>query len=126
MAKQRYACSRKPEKTGIGNMKLLKNIIAAFKRSRIYRTLSNKYILATAVFCVWVIFFDQNSLIELARVKISNAEQKRTIKELNENIRAVDSKLMELNSNLDSLEKFAREEYFFHKPEETVYIIEKK
>ena len=28
--------------------------------------------------------------------------------------------------NLDSLEKFAREEYFFHKPEETVYIIEKK
>ena len=88
--------------------------------------MSNKYILATAVFCVWVIFFDQNSLIELARVKISNAEQKRTIKELNENIRAVDSKLMELNSNLDSLEKFAREEYFFHKPEETVYIIEKK
>ena len=107
-------------------MTFLGRQISKIRKSRIFGILSNKYILATLIFGIWVVFFDKNSLIELARVKISNAEQARTIRELQENIKTVDSKLQELNSNLDSLEKFARDQYFFHEPEETVYIIEKK
>ena len=48
----------------------------------------------------------------------------RMIRKLNADIRTTDEKLRELDSDLDSLEKFAREQYFFHKENETVFVVE--
>ena len=38
-------------------------------------------------------------------------------------IRETEEKLDELEANKDSLEKFAREQYLFHEPDEEVFII---
>ena len=52
--------------------------------------------------------------------------QERQIEYYNREIKSIDEKLQELSSNKDSLEKFAREQYYFHEEDEDLYIIEEK
>ena len=54
---------------------------------------------------------------------LSVQKEKRYYKD---EIKATEEKLLELSSNKDSLEKFAREQYIFHKDSEDVYIVVKK
>lgn len=104
-------------------MKSLKNMLKRFEGTFLYRIVTNKYLCVTAIFLVWIVFFDDNSVIQYVRVLFSNRAQSHTIRQMRTEIEQMDSKLRELDSNLDSLEKFAREQYYFHKPEETVYIV---
>ena len=103
----------------------IKNIWVTFRGSRSYRIIRNKYFIATTVFVLLVIFGD-NSLLDLYRVarRINEQEvQKAYYKEL---ITSTEEMLNELSSNKDSLEKFAREQYFFKEPDEDVFILERK
>lgn len=95
------------------------------KDSRLIRILKNKYLLVTVFFVVWIVFFDSNNLISWSsdiRMVIMQERQKNYYKEA---IRETDEKLKELGSNRDSLEKFAREQYFFHEKDEELFIIHK-
>lgn len=96
------------------------------KESRLLKIVKNRFFLATLVFAVWVIFFDQNSLIHWFRVRMRIMRQERQIEYYNREIKSIDEKLQELSSNKDSLEKFAREQYYFHEEDEDLYIIEEK
>lgn len=96
------------------------------KESRLLKIVKNRFFLATLVFAVWVIFFDQNSLIDWFRVRMRIIMQERQIEYYNREIKSIDEKLQELSSNKDSLEKFAREQYYFHEEDEDLYIIEEK
>lgn len=52
------------------------------------------------------------------------AAQERQKRYYKEAIRETDEQLKELDSNLDSLEKFAREQYYFHRADEELFIVE--
>ena len=54
------------------------------------------------------------------------SEQNRQKEYYQELIRTTDEKLNELSSNRDSLEKFAREQYFFKEQDEEIFIVEKR
>jgi cell division protein DivIC len=91
--------------------------------SIIMKSLRNKYLMAVLVFLVWLLIFDNNSLID--RVKYLNTlhemkdEKQYYLKRIDE-----DSKrLNELKTDRDNLEKFAREEYFMKKENEDVFVI---
>jgi hypothetical protein len=87
---------------------------------RIFR---NKFVLATTIFFVYALFLDdvdvfmifskQNRLGQLEQQKIELADKLSEIEDMQ---RVLD--------NAYSLEKFAREERFFHKADEDVYVIE--
>lgn len=94
-----------------------------FKNSLLFRLLKNKFLIAGLIFLVWITFFDENNLISWARVKRNVKEQNRQINYYQNEIKIIDKKLNELNSNLDSLEEFAREQYFFKNSDEDIYII---
>lgn len=96
------------------------------KETRLIKIVKNRFFLATFVFAVWVIFFDQNSLIDWFSVRMRIIRQERQIEYYNKEIKSIDEKLQELSSNKDSLEKFAREQYYFHEEDEDLYIIEEK
>ncbi len=74
-------------------------------------------------FVVWFLFFDQNNFISLIRYnnKISDLTEQK--KELMQTIKRDSIKLYQLETDDKSLEKFAREEYFMHKPNEEVFVI---
>jgi cell division protein DivIC len=91
--------------------------------SIIMKSLRNKYLMAVLVFLVWLLIFDNNSLID--RVKYLNTlhemkdEKQYYLKRIDEDSR----RLNELKTDRDNLEKFAREQYFMKKENEDVFVI---
>ena len=87
------------------------------------KSLRNKYLMAVLVFLVWLLIFDNNSLID--RVKYLNTlhEMKDEKQYYLERIDEDSRRLNELKTDRDNLEKFAREEYFMKKEHEDVFVI---
>lgn len=85
--------------------------------------LKNKYILTTLLFCLWVLFFDQNNLVE----RFQNRREKRQLENDREyyikKTAEDQERLEELKTNDDNLEKFAREQYLMKKENEEVFVI---
>lgn len=79
--------------------------------------------MAVLVFLVWLLIFDQNSLID--RIKYLNTlnemedEKQYYLERIDEDSR----RLKELKTDQDNLEKFAREQYFMKKENEDVFVI---
>lgn len=103
-------------KTAVDYYKVLQN-------TWIGKKLQNKYILTGTVFFLWLLFFDQNSVLE--RRKFSNE-----LKDLNEEkeyylekIEEDSKSLRELKTDNNNLEKFAREQYLMKKDNEDIFII---
>lgn len=84
---------------------------------------TTKYGIVTIIFAVWMGFFDQHNL--WTKRKLS-----RTIEQLEGQVAANQSKLeaaklekIEIEQNI---EKYAREKYYMHRPDEDVLIIDTK
>lgn len=86
--------------------------------------LKNIYIIISAIFIVWMLFLDANSWFpthsELDKQIELLEEQKANLQ------RAIQQDKISIKkfSNLQELEKFARERYFMKKENEEIYIIE--
>jgi cell division protein FtsB len=92
---------------------------------RFFRIIFNKYFIAVLVFVISIIFIDRNNAIRFVQTakEIGKLQKQKAYYE--NGIRSADEKLNQLKSNRDSLEKFAREQYYFHKDGEDVYVFEK-
>lgn len=93
------------------------------KQNKFVKFFTNRYVIILIVFCVWMLFFDENSYlihrefnkeideletaIDFYKIKIE--EDKLTIKSLTDSLQ---------------IEKFARETYLMKKENEDIYIIE--
>ncbi len=95
--------------------------IAVLKK--IKAVVTNKYLLAIAVYVFLSFFVMQNTYID-------RFENRNKIRELNSQIEAYEKqietcqkKMDELNTNKSNLERFAREEYFMKRKNEEVFII---
>jgi cell division protein DivIC len=95
-------------------LRLINKLPAAFR---------NKYILTLIIFFIWILLLDSNNL--LARYKeMSELHKLRNDREYYMKKIEVDKrKLLELKTDDDNLEKFAREQYRMKKADEDVYII---
>lgn len=103
----------------------LKNKISSLKeRSKVWRVILNKYFLVTLAFLVLIVFIDSSNVIKWLANERSILQQRRMIEKYSREIKATDERIKELTSNLDSLEKYAREHYYFQKKDEEVFIIE--
>ena len=94
------------------------------KDSKTFKIIKNKYLLVSLFFIVWILFIDTNNLFNFysnIRTVILQENQKKYYKEA---IIHIDERLNELSSNRDSLEKYARERFLFHEPDEVIYIVE--
>jgi cell division protein DivIC len=87
--------------------------------------LKNKYTLTFIVFMGWILFFDQNNLID----RIQNLNQVHQIEKdkiyYTSRISQDSAKLRELKTDKKNLEKFAREQYLMKKKNEDIYVIVK-
>ncbi len=90
---------------------------------RIPASFRNKYFLTIIIFLIWIILLDSNNLVsrfrdmrELRRLK---TDREYYMKKIEEDRR----KLLELKTDNDNLEKFAREQYRMKKPDEDLYIV---
>jgi len=90
---------------------------------KVVKIIKNKYFITGTLFAVWVIFFDQSNLIDWRGAIIDVRKQKFEKQYYEQEIARTREKLRELQSNRDSLEKFARETYFYLEDGEDIFII---
>lgn len=94
-----------------------------WKRHPVGKVLLNKYFVVGLIFLLWICFFDINNVGELVRSRAALRNQRRQIEFYEQEISKMNRKLEQLDSERDSLEKFAREEYFYLQDGEEVYIV---
>ena len=89
--------------------------------ARASKLLLNKYLFATAIFIVWICFFDKNAFV-------TQWSLRRTINKLEDEkvflIRETEATRLLQQDIIANKEKYAREKYFMKKPGEQVFIIE--
>ena len=85
--------------------------------------LINKYAITLYVFAVILMFVGEQSWFNQIKRGIEIREVKREIEQVKEQTAKQEQVLRNLD-NVDSLEKFAREEYHMHAEGEDVYLVE--
>lgn len=92
----------------------------------IFNVIKNKYLLTVVGLAVWLTFFDRNDIFTQydlrQQVKKLEAERDYYLHEINANKTAIE----ELNTNQESLEKFARETYLMKRDNEDIFVIVQK
>lgn len=86
----------------------------------------NNYFIAIIGFMVWMLFFDKNDVISQYEysTQVRKLQQEKDF--YTKEIGGVKKDLKELDSNLNTTEKFAREKYFMKKANEDVFVIVKE
>lgn len=92
-------------------------------RRSLFGWLLNKYVFATAVFFVWLAFFDRNNLVEEMQLRRKIATLKQEKEYYRKKIEQDKRKMEELLSSRDNLEKFAREQYLMKRADEDIFVI---
>ena len=93
------------------------------RENKVFRFLSNKYVIVLVLFIVWMGFFDENSFLnqreldeEIDKLENANEYYKKQID--------ADQKIIDNLNDPDSLERYAREEYKMKRDNEDIFIIE--
>ena len=90
---------------------------------KIRKVLINKYAIALFVFALLFMFFGDHSLIQyLKRAKKMRALEAELV-QTQQDIEQAEA-VMRVLDDVDSLERFAREQYRMHAPNEDVFIVE--
>ena len=95
----------------------------AIRDSGWFKFVSNKYVLVTLFFIVWMLFLDNYSWYN-SRVLNSQIEEMEDNKKYYQDEINKDNKSIKLLKNPDQIEKYAREKYFMKRDSEDIYIIE--
>lgn len=83
-----------------------------------------KYVLwSTVAFLVIILFFRHDNLIRWIRAGFTIRKQERQIEWYNKEISELDKQIEAMSTDRDTLEKFARETFFFAEPGDDVYLI---
>ncbi len=97
--------------------------ISELRKKKWIKTLSNKYLLIGVLFIIWMAFFDTNSFL-------IQRELNKEIKTLKENTKFYsneikgDLEFIESMSDIEQIEKYAREKYYLKKENEEIFLIE--
>ena len=90
---------------------------------KIWPWLRNKYVLTIAVFSIWMLFFDQNNLVDRMRMGSEIRQLEGDREYYQEQILKDSARLSELTTNKENLEKYAREQFLMKKDNEDVFVI---
>ena len=82
------------------------------------------FALTTAAFIIVWVVGPGNTIIHWIKAKIDIVAQEKAIEQYNAEIEEMDKRINMLKNDKDTLEKFAREHFYFAAPGEDVYVIE--
>ena len=87
------------------------------------KIVSNKYLLISLLFGVWMLFLDNYSYMDQRQINKQIDELQDNKKYYQDEIRK-DKENIKLLKNQDQVEKYAREKYYMKRENEEVYIVE--
>ena len=87
------------------------------------RIFKNKYLIATILFVVWMLFFDHNNIFLHLQYRKELNELKADKKYYQEQIDLTRKEVDLTKSNPQAMEKVAREQYLMKKDDEDVFVV---
>ena len=87
------------------------------------RIFKNKYLIATILFIVWMLFFDHNNIFLHLQYRKELNELKADKKYYQEQIDLTRKDVDLIKSNPQAMEKVAREQYLMKKDDEDVFVV---
>jgi len=80
-------------------------------------------VLTIAVFAIWMLFFDQNNMVDRMKMSSEIRQLEEDREYYREQIRKDSTRLHELTTDRENLEKYAREQFLMKKPDEDVFVV---
>ena len=98
-------------------------LFSKIKNNKWVQIISNKYLIITVLFIIWMLFFDTNSY--LIHHELNN-DIKKLEKNKEEYLEEImnDKLFIEKMKDTSEIEKFAREQYYLKRKNEEIYLIE--
>ncbi|MDG1039948.1 MAG: septum formation initiator family protein [Polaribacter sp.] len=93
------------------------------KENKFIKFFTNKYVIILITFCIWMVFFDENSYLVHKEFNKELDELETAIDFYKKKIREDKKTIKDLEDSL-KIERFAREKYLMKKENEDIYIIE--
>ncbi len=90
----------------------------------ILRKLNNRFVYATVLFLVIFLFIDQFNLPEQIKLHRSLKDQKQQIEYYEKEVSQSKQYLHDLQSDTNTMEQVAREQYLMKRDNEVIYLIE--
>ena len=90
---------------------------------KIWPVLKNKYVITISVFGIWMLFFDQNNLVDRMRMAAEIRQLEADREYYMDQIEKDSTRLHELTTDKDNLEKYAREQFLMKKKNEDVFVV---
>lgn len=90
----------------------------------VLRKLNNRYIYATVIFLVVILFIDPFNLFKQIRMRQTMNDQKQQIEFYEKEIEASQQLLDALQNDTATMERVAREQYMMKRDNEVVYLID--
>ena len=90
---------------------------------KIWPWLKNKYVFTLALFFIWIIFFDQNNMVDRLKMSGEIMQLEEDRRYYLEQIEKYSTRLHELTTDKENLEKYAREQFLMQKKNEEVFVV---
>jgi cell division protein DivIC len=97
--------------------------ITTLKNNKVFKILTNIFVLIFIPFLIWMFFFDENSYLVHRKFNREIKDLESTVSFYKTKIAEDKATILKLNNSLQ-LERFAREQYLMKKENEDIYIIE--
>ena len=97
--------------------------INTLKNNKVFKILTNIFVLIFIPFLIWMLFFDENSYLVHRKFNNEIKDLESTVSFYKTKIAEDKATIIKLNDSLQ-LELFAREQYLMKKENEDIYIIE--
>jgi cell division protein DivIC len=92
---------------------------------KVFKVLTNKFLLTSIGFVVWMVYFDQNDWFSMRQRKNDLKAAHDNVTYLNSEIARMEQERSDLVSKPEKLEQFARENFRMKRDNEDLYVIEK-
>ena len=87
------------------------------------KIVQNKYVMASVLFLVWVTFINDIDLIFIMKSRGELSEMKEQLEYYENQNMLTSESLSEITSDRNTLERFAREQYFMKKSNEDIFVV---
>ena len=94
-----------------------------FKDSKFWKIIKNKYVITCIIFLLIILFIDENNLLVTRSLRRDVAELNSTIDSLKRGVEQDSLRAERLKSDLDSIERYGRENYYMKRKNEDVFVI---
>jgi cell division protein DivIC len=92
---------------------------------KVFKVVTNKFLLTTIGFVVWMVYFDQNDWFSMQQHKGDLKAAHDNVTYLNSEINRMEQERNDLVTKPEKLEQFARENFRMKRDNEDLYVIEK-